>query len=99
MIGMGLAILTTLAVTSQRCVDLEPGPWGLGIGGAIAPSRPRRIAMTACRNWWRLPLACRSGAVLVWQGLRSIPDAYGSVSKMRQTCVRDHQNRALIEMT
>src|SRR4051812_43049035 len=87
MIGMALAILTTLAVTGVG----DPLTWGLvlgglGIGGAIGALTARRIAMTAMPQ---LVAAFHSlvglAAVLVAGAALYSPAAYG-------ICVLDAAN-------
>ena len=87
MIGMGLAILTTLAVTGVS--DALTGVLvlgGLGIGGTVGAVTARRIAMTAMPQ---LVAAFHSlvglAAVLVAGAALYSPDAYG-------ICVHDAAN-------
>src|SRR6266478_6043329 len=95
MIGMGLAILTTLAVTGVS----DALTWalvlgGLGIGGAIGAITARRIAMTAMPQ---LVAAFHSlvgmAAVLIAGAALYSPDSYGigEVGKIRTS--------SLIEMS
>src|SRR5258706_3136437 len=78
MIGMGLAILTTLAVTGVS----DALTWalvlgGLGIGGAIRAGTARRIAMTAIPPFVAaVPSLVGLAAVLVAGAALYSPGAY-----------------------
>ena len=102
MIGMALAILTTLAVTGVS----DPLTWGLvlgglGIGGAIGAGVARRIAMTAMPQ---LVAAFHSlvglAAVLVAGAALYSPDAYGiCVHDAANMCTGIIKTQSLIEMS
>ncbi len=102
MIGMGLAILTTLAVTGVS----DALTWalvlgGLGIGGAIGAVTARRIAMTAMPQ---LVAAFHSlvglAAVLVAGAALYSPDAYGiCVHDAANMCTGVIKTQSLIEMS
>src|SRR6266550_3757947 len=102
MIGMGLAILTTLAVTGVNDVltwVLVLG--GLGIGGAVGAGVARRIAMTAMPQ---LVAAFHSlvglAAVLVAGAALYSPDAYGiCVHDAANMCTGIIKTQSLIEMS
>jgi NAD(P) transhydrogenase subunit beta len=102
MIGMGLAILTTLAVTGVNDVltwVLVLG--GLGIGGAVGAVTARRIAMTAMPQ---LVAAFHSlvglAAVLVAGAALYSPDAYGiCVHDAANMCTGLIKTQSLIEMS
>jgi H+-translocating NAD(P) transhydrogenase subunit beta len=101
-VGMGLAILTTLAVTGVNDVLT----WalvlaGLGIGGAIGAVTARRIAMTAMPQ---LVAAFHSlvglAAVLVAGAALYSPDAYGiCVHDAANICSGIIKTQSLIEMS
>ena len=102
MIGMGLAILTTLAVTGVS----DALTWilvlgGLGIGGGIGAMTARRIAMTAMPQ---LVAAFHSlvglAAVLVAGAALYSPDAYGiCVHDAANMCTGIIKTQSLIEMS
>jgi NAD(P) transhydrogenase subunit beta len=102
MIGMALAILTTLAVTGVTDVLT----WvlvlaGLGLGGAIGAVTARRIAMTAMPQ---LVAAFHSlvglAAVLVAGAALYSPDAYGiCVHDAANMCTGIIKTQSLIEMS
>jgi H+-translocating NAD(P) transhydrogenase subunit beta len=102
MIGMGLAILTTLAVTGVS----DALTWvfvlgGLGIGGAAGALTARRIAMTAMPQ---LVAAFHSlvglAAVLVAGAALYSPDAYGiCVHDAANMCTGLIKTQSLIEMS
>jgi NAD(P) transhydrogenase subunit beta len=102
MIGMGLAILTTLAVTGVS----DALTWvfvlgGLGIGGAVGAATARRIAMTAMPQ---LVAAFHSlvglAAVLVAGAALYSPDAYGiCVHDAANMCTGLIKTQSLIEMS
>jgi NAD(P) transhydrogenase subunit beta len=102
MIGMTLAILTTLAVTGVSDVltwALVLG--GLGIGGAIGAVTARRIAMTAMPQ---LVAAFHSlvglAAVLVAGAALYSPDAYGiCVHDAANMCTGIIKTQSLVEMS
>ncbi|HEY4264961.1 MAG TPA: NAD(P)(+) transhydrogenase (Re/Si-specific) subunit beta [Micropepsaceae bacterium] len=102
MIGMALAILTTLAVTGVSDVLT----WalvlaGLGLGGAIGALTARRIAMTAMPQ---LVAAFHSlvglAAVLVAGAALYSPDAYGiCVHDAANMCTGLIKTQSLVEMS
>ena len=102
MIGMALAILTTLAVTGVT----DPLTWGLvigglAIGGAIGAVTARHIAMTAMPQ---LVAAFHSlvglAAVLVAGAALYSPDAYGiCVQDAANMCTGVIKTQSLIEMS
>jgi NAD(P) transhydrogenase subunit beta len=102
MIGMALAILTTLAVTGVR----DALTWGLvlgglGIGGAIGAGVARRIAMTAMPQ---LVAAFHSlvglAAVLVAGAALYSPNAYGiCVQDAASMCTGVIKTQSLVEMS
>jgi NAD(P) transhydrogenase subunit beta len=102
MIGMALAILTTLAVTGVSDVltwALVLG--GLGLGGAIGALTARRIAMTAMPQ---LVAAFHSlvglAAVLVAGAALYSPDAFGiCVLDAANMCTGLIKTQSLIEMS
>ncbi len=102
MIGMGLAILTTLAVTGVS--DALTGVLvlgGLGIGGTVGAVTARRIAMTAMPQ---LVAAFHSlvglAAVLVAGAALYSPDAYGiCVHDAANMCTGLIKTQSLIEMS
>src|SRR6202163_3747688 len=102
MIGMGLAILTTLAVAGVSDIltwALVLG--GLGIGGAIGAVTARRIAMTAMPQ---LVAAFHSlvglAAVLVAGAALYSPDAYGiCVQDAANMCTGIIKTQSLVEMS
>ena len=102
MVGMALAILTTLAVTGVSDVltwALVLG--GLGVGGAIGALTARRIAMTAMPQ---LVAAFHSlvglAAVLVAGAALYSPDAYGiCVLDAANMCTGIIKTQSLIEMS
>src|SRR6266581_5508001 len=102
MIGMGLAILTTLAVTGVS--DALTGVMivvGVAIGGTIGAVIARRIAMTAMPQ---LVAAFHSlvglAAVLVAGAALYSPDAYGiCVHDAANMCTGAIKTQSLIEMS
>jgi NAD(P) transhydrogenase subunit beta len=102
MIGMGLAILTTLAVTGVS----DALTWGLvlaglGIGGAVGAATARRIPMTAMPQ---LVAAFHSlvglAAVLVAGAALYSPAAYGiCVQDAANMCTGIIKTQSLIEMS
>ena len=102
MIGMALAILTTLAVTGVSDVlTWALAILGLGIGGGIGAMTARRIAMTAMPQ---LVAAFHSlvglAAVLVAGAALYSPEAYGiCVLDAANMCTGIIKSQSLIEMS